>query len=127
MDATVTIEKIRQALFGMVLWKSLRQDGFSARFYQKSWSKVGKDVCNFIRSLWENSKDIREVNYTDLCLIPKVNSPQNVSQFRHIALCSVIYKILSKIVVNRLKSSMTQIATLFQTRDSYLEKAYMMI
>ena len=40
---------------------------------------------------------------THICLIPKVKSPQQVTEFRPISLCNVVYRLISKILANRLK------------------------
>lgn len=58
-------------------------------------------VVNYLRSV------IMSVNQTDICLIPKVDTPHFVQQFRPISLCNVVYKVVSKVVVNRLKSNMS--------------------
>jgi hypothetical protein len=42
------------------------------------------------------------VNDTLIVLIPKVDEPTKMSKFWHISLCNVIYKVLSKCLVNRL-------------------------
>lgn len=58
---------------------------------------------------------IVKVNFMEICLIPIVPQPELISQFRHIALCNAIYKILSRIVVNMMKWLMDSIISLNQT------------
>ena len=47
------------------------------------------------------------LNETFICLIPKVKSPQKITKFRPISLCNVIYKIIYKVLANRLKRILT--------------------
>ena len=49
------------------------------------------------------------LNETYICLIPKVNSPQKISEFRPIRLCNVIYKIVAKVIANRLKRILSRV------------------
>jgi hypothetical protein len=107
--------EIKNALFAMNPWKAPGPDGFPAGFYQNGWSAVGSSICTFVKSIWSNPIDVASVNFTDICLIPKVDKPESVSQFRPISLCNVSYKIITKIIVNRLKQIIPQVVSPFQT------------
>lgn len=50
-----------------------------------------------------NGKSLKEIKRTQLVLIPKIENPLNLKNFRPISLCTVIYKIISKSVSNRLQ------------------------
>ena len=43
------------------------------------------------------------LNEICICLIPKVKSPQKITKFSPISLCNVVYKLISKVLANRLK------------------------
>lgn len=47
-----------------------------------------------------------DLNYTFLALIPKCEGPTTLDDRCHISLCNVLYKIISKVLVNRLKPLM---------------------
>ncbi|KAH1098000.1 hypothetical protein J1N35_014921 [Gossypium stocksii] len=52
-----------------------------------------------------NQKDIGAINGTNIVLIPKVQTPKNIRQFRLISLCNALYKIISKAIVNRFRKA----------------------
>jgi ribonuclease HI len=107
--------EVKNALFTMSPWKAPGPDGFPAGFYQNGWRDMGSSICDFVKYIWSNPMDVASVNFTDICLIPKVDRPELVSQFRPISLCNVSYKIITKIMVNRLKTIIPQIVSPFQT------------
>ncbi|PNX63728.1 ribonuclease H, partial [Trifolium pratense] len=115
IDREVENEEIKEALFDMGAWKAPGPDGYPAGFYQKNWSIIATKLYEFVRHLWKTPYAIANVNTTDICLIPKIDKPEFVSQFRPISLCNVSYKVLTKVIVNRLKPLMPTIISPYQT------------
>ena len=78
-------------------------DGMTALFFQKFWHIVGMDVTNAMLDFLNNGYMLKSLNFIHIALIPKVKSPKSMTQFRPISLCNVLYKIISKVLVNRMK------------------------
>ena len=64
---------------------------------------MGIDVHQAVLSSLNSSSILKSINHTFITLIPKVNNPERVSNFQPISLCNMIYKIVSKVIANRLK------------------------
>ncbi|KAM1648373.1 hypothetical protein ACFX1Q_010399 [Malus domestica] len=104
--APITDEEIKEVAFQIPSARAPGPDGFSGCFYKDHWTTVGKDVVKTIKAFWHSGTLLRKLNHTNLVLIPKVKCPKNMTQFRPIALCNVSYKILAKVMTNRLKKIM---------------------
>ncbi|XP_071939813.1 uncharacterized protein [Coffea arabica] len=95
--------EVRNAVFSLQPNKAPGPDGMTAAFFQHYWNVIKADLINAISSFFHSGQLLKAINETIITLIPKVDSPVLVSQFRPISLCNVVYRIISKILVLRLK------------------------
>ena len=56
-----------------------------------------------VRKIFVDMVVPEELNRTHITLIPKIPGPETLSNYRPISLCNMVYKIVSKIVVARLR------------------------
>lgn len=98
-----TDEEIGDALFLIGPLKAPGSDCFPARFFQKNWAVMKKDVCEAVKKFFENGEMQEGVNYTVIVMIPKKNSAEEMKDFKPISLCNVVYKVVAKCLVSRLR------------------------
>ena len=104
-----TREEVEAALKTMEPLSALGLDGMPLTFFQTYWSVVGDDVSFVVLNCLNNCSMPVEINHTFITFIPKVKSPKRISEFRPISLCNVIYKLVSKVLANRLQGLLPDI------------------
>ncbi|XP_050231894.1 uncharacterized protein LOC126680759 [Mercurialis annua] len=113
--SSFTKNDITQALKEMSPTKAPGEDGFPALFYQRYWQIIGEDISKVCLQILNNNALISPVNATIIALIPKVKKCVNMSSFRPISLCNVIYKIVSKTLANRLRRVLNEVIDVSQS------------
>ena len=83
--------------------KASGPNGFIMAFFQKCWSVVEKDVMALFDHFHRSLEFDRSLNASFLSLIPKKNNALNIKDFWPINLVSSVYKLLSKVLANRLR------------------------
>ncbi|KAL4292809.1 hypothetical protein AHAS_Ahas18G0065200 [Arachis hypogaea] len=88
---------------GMNSFKAPGADGFQAFFFKEYWEVVGTEVWELVKKAFAGFDLDSALFDTLVVLIPKVDNPSRMKEFRPISLCNVIYKIITKVVVERLR------------------------
>ena len=109
LTAPVTMEEVKTAVFHMNSFKALGPDGFQAFFFKEYWEIIGLDVWKMVKQAFSGVTLDPRMLETLLVLIPKVESPVSMKDFRPISLCNVVYKIITKVLVNRLRPHLAEI------------------
>ena len=81
----------------------------SAIFYQKYWNIVGPDVTNMVLNVLNSNMSMADINKTNITIVPKTKHPTKMKDFHPISLSNVAYKLISKVLANRLKAVLPQI------------------
>lgn len=83
--------------------KAPRPDGMLPIFFQHYWETIGPYIIAAVKSFLSSGQLLGQVNFTHICLIPKVKNASSMPNLYPIALYNVVYKICAKVLANRLK------------------------
>ncbi|KAL7598934.1 hypothetical protein Lser_V15G26688 [Lactuca serriola] len=100
-----TLEEIKHAVWSCGKDKALGLDGINFNFIKRHWSIVKGDIFEAIRHFEKYGTISRGCNSSFVTLIPKVNDPIKLGDYRPISLIGCFYKIISKTLANRLKKT----------------------
>jgi hypothetical protein len=96
-------EEVLQVVKDLQGDKAPGPDGFTMAFFQKCWSVLEADVMGFFDEVYHHCKFERSLNASFIALIPKKQNASNIRDFRPISLIGSVYKLLAKVLANRLK------------------------
>lgn len=115
MLAYVQPKEVKAALFNMHPDKSPGPDGMSPGYFQKYWKVVGTDLIRLTQQFFSTCTFDQDITDTNIILIPKKHDPTSMADLRPISLCNVIYKVVSKVLANRLKCIIDHIIPTYQS------------
>ncbi|GKA84815.1 RNA-directed DNA polymerase, eukaryota, reverse transcriptase zinc-binding domain protein [Tanacetum coccineum] len=93
--------EVKDVIFGIRDDKAPGPGGFTTTFFKKSWDIVRRDVCKAIKYFFKTNKLLGEVNTTLITLVPKIQHPSRVSEYRPIACCNVVYKCINNLLITQ--------------------------
>ncbi|KAH0682376.1 hypothetical protein KY289_020128 [Solanum tuberosum] len=89
--------------------KVIREDkapgiyGYNVVFLKKAWNIIKEDVTGAVQHFFITGKIYRNINYIAVTVVPKVSNPMNIKEYIPIVCCTVMYKVIGKILATRLQ------------------------
>ncbi|KAL0005393.1 hypothetical protein SO802_012954 [Lithocarpus litseifolius] len=111
----VSDEEIKHELWSIKAFKALGPDGLHAGFFQRFWMIVGESVQNEVKKIFKDTKVPKYLNRTNIVLIPKIAGPETLGNYLPISLCNIVYKIVSKMIVARLRPLLDKLVSPLQS------------
>ena len=97
-------EEVHSALMDMNGDKAPGPDGFTGAFWKFCWEFVKEEVLEMFKEFHEHNTFLKSLNATFLVLIPKKGGAEELGDFRPISLLGGLYKLLAKVLANRIKN-----------------------
>ena len=111
LEFPFTEEEIHSALLEMNGDKAPGMDGFTVAFWQFCWDFVKEEIVDMFKEFLEQRSFAKSLNTTFLILIPKKGGAGDLGDFRPINLLGGLYKLLAKVLANRLKKVLGKVVS----------------
>lgn len=102
LQATPTLDELKQVIFSMNSSLAAGPDGMSGKFYQVWWDIIRIHVLAVVQSFFCRCSMPKSMTHACLVLLPKVENPNKLTEFRPIGLNNFSYKIISKLLYLKL-------------------------
>ena len=122
-DKIITVEECTQNLFELTNNKSPGSDGFTTEFYKFFWQDIKEHVYNSFIYSFHIGKLSNNQNEAILTLLPKPNKDiRELKNWRPISLLNTDYKIITKLLANRLQMVIPNIVS--EDQAGYIKDRY---
>ena len=111
----MTVGEIRSTLWSLKAYKAPGPNGLHVGFFQSFWPIMGDSIVREVKRTFMEKKVPEYLNQTHIALIPKIQSLETIRNYRPISLCNTIYKVVTKIIVARLRPYLDKLISPLQT------------
>ena len=119
LEVMFSEEEIFAALSNCCGDKALGPNDFTMTFWLFCWDVVKPEILGLFREFYLHGTFQRSLNSTFLLLIPKKEGVEDLRDFRPINLVGSVYKLLAKVLANRLKSVMREV--IFDSQQAFVQ------
>ena len=102
------------ALLFLKAFKVPGSDGLHVGFFHRFWLIVGSSMVSVVKKVFLERKVSDYLNKTHIALIPKIQGSETIANYRPISLCNTVYKIITKIIVARIRPHLDKLISPLQ-------------
>ncbi|GKU94200.1 hypothetical protein SLEP1_g7726 [Rubroshorea leprosula] len=118
LERSFSAKEIEEVLRSCDGSKAPGPDGYNFNFLKFAWQSIKEDFINFFSEFHRNGKLVRGLNASFIALIPKKLNAGGLKDYRPISLLGCVYKLLAKVLANRLKSVIAEIVS--ETQSAFV-------
>ena len=115
----ISLQEVEIATQQLKVGKAPGPDGFTSDFFHNFWDLIKEELWQVVEESRVNRWMVPSLNANFISLIPKEENSQTQDKFWPIALCKVLYKIVSKVIDTRLKPLLPLLIS--PKQSSYIE------
>ena len=119
LEKPFTEEEVFSALHELNGEKSPGPDGYTVAFWQFSWETIKGEVMFVFKDFFVSSKFVKSLNSTFIVMVPKKEGADDFKDFRPISLVGSLYKLIAKVLGNRLKKVMSRLVN--KAQNAFVE------
>nr|GEV07030.1 RNA-directed DNA polymerase, eukaryota [Tanacetum cinerariifolium] len=111
MDRLISRDEIKNAVWSCAENKSLGPNGYTFEFFRRYWNFIGLDLCSAVECFFDKGSFPMGNNASFIALIPKVSDAKYVTDYRPISLIGSVYKVITKVLANRLATVVSDLVS----------------
>ncbi|GJU26768.1 RNA-directed DNA polymerase, eukaryota [Tanacetum coccineum] len=111
MDRLISRDEIKSAVWSCGENKSPGPDGYTFEFFRRYWNFIGPDLCSAVEWFFDKGSFPMGNNASFIALIPKVPDAKYVTDYRPISLIGSVYKVITKVLANRLATVVSDLVS----------------
>ncbi|KAK3187885.1 hypothetical protein Dsin_027446 [Dipteronia sinensis] len=109
LEEVFSVEEVREALNGCDGNKAPGPDGFNVSFIKKNWEDIEGDFMDLMHEFFKDGDKVKYLNHSFVTLIPKMLNSKSLSEYRPISLVNTLYKVLAKVLSNRMRKVVNEV------------------
>lgn len=119
LEAQFSVEEIKGTVWACGSERASGPDGFTFKFIKSFWDVVSSDAIKFVQHFERHGTIANGCNSSYITLVPKCKDPMSLGEFRPISLIGCMYKIVAKLLANRIKKLIGSVVD--EVQSTYVE------